>query len=158
MTSLLKEIEQNINELIKLLLVEQAEFITAAEYDNGDDCLYDAPRVYTTSKHGYTNEWCVLRIDKGYLLYEVTNTKLKGSGAFVKKYKKPDVIITTVDLDKQEIMKIKNTRRKFNPSFFMRIIMDLVHFPPILIIYKIERNPRLYAIKGQKLDFVKMTD
>jgi hypothetical protein len=65
MTSLLKEIEQNINELIKLLLVEQAEFITAAEYDNGDDCLYDAPRVYTTSKHGYTNEWCVLRIDKG---------------------------------------------------------------------------------------------
>ena len=40
----------------------------------------------------------------------------------------------------------------------MRIMTELGHFSLILIVYEIERNQPFYAIKGQKLDFVKMTD
>jgi hypothetical protein len=65
MRKLLNKIEEELVEAKRLLQVEVAEFITEAEYDNSDDVLYELPRIYEVSKHGYHIEYAVLRIDNG---------------------------------------------------------------------------------------------
>jgi len=65
MRKLLDKIEEELVETKRLLQTEVAEFITESEYDNGDDVLYDLPRVYQVSKHGFHEEYAVLRIDNG---------------------------------------------------------------------------------------------
>jgi predicted translin family RNA/ssDNA-binding protein len=65
MRKLIESIEDSNYELLKQLLDESAEFATSAEYENNHDCIYEIPRVYSVTKHGYHTEWCILRIDKG---------------------------------------------------------------------------------------------
>mgnify|MGYP006883189497 CR=1 FL=1 len=65
MRRLLNKIEEELVEVKRLLQEEVAEFITESEYDNGDDVLYDLPRIYEVTKHGYHIEYAVLRIDNG---------------------------------------------------------------------------------------------
>ncbi|MFV0288985.1 MAG: type VII secretion protein EssC [Mycoplasmatales bacterium] len=48
------------------------------------------------------------RVDKQKMIL-ITESKLKGNGDFAKKFKKPEVIVSFKDLDKQDIMKIKKS-------------------------------------------------
>ncbi len=67
MRKLLNKIEKQLVEVKVILQDETAEFITSAEYDNGDDVLYEIPRIYEVTKHGFHIEYAILRIDKGQI-------------------------------------------------------------------------------------------
>ena len=65
MKELIGRVEKDCQTLKDMLMDEVAEFITEAEYDNQHDCIYEIPRTYRVTKHGFHTEWCIMRIDKG---------------------------------------------------------------------------------------------
>ena len=67
MKKLLNQIEENLIDLKRNIQDMSIEFANECEYDNGEDIIYDLPRVYSVSKHGYHEEYAVLKIDAGII-------------------------------------------------------------------------------------------
>ena len=65
MKKLINQITLDLEKLRKGLSIAKATFCEQAEYDNSDDCIYEIPRCYSVTKHGFYCEWAILRIENG---------------------------------------------------------------------------------------------
>ena len=54
-----------ITEMTDKLEFVDAEFLTQEEFDNAEDCIYDAPTYMEFGKYGTRNEYAIMKIEKG---------------------------------------------------------------------------------------------
>jgi hypothetical protein len=65
MRTLINNIDRQLEELRIKLNDETATFCEQSEYDNHDDIIFDIPRIYQVTKHGFHVEYCILNINQG---------------------------------------------------------------------------------------------
>ena len=54
-----------VKEMTDKLEFVDAEFLTQEDFDNGEDCIYDAPTYIEFGKYGTQNDYAIMKIEKG---------------------------------------------------------------------------------------------
>ena len=52
-------------EMVDALEFVTSTFLTQEEFDNGEDCIYDAPCYIEYGKYGSYDEYAIMKIEKG---------------------------------------------------------------------------------------------
>jgi len=63
-----EKIQEQSSRLFEELKKKCKVLVTNEEYDNGEDLIYDIPRIYTVTKHGFYVEYVILEIQEGGIL------------------------------------------------------------------------------------------
>jgi len=63
-----EKIQEQSSRLFEELKKKSKVLVTNEEYDNGEDLIYDIPRIYTVTKHSFYVEYVILEIQEGGIL------------------------------------------------------------------------------------------
>ena len=65
MRTLINNIDRQLEELRLELKKTTATFCSQEDYDEHEDIIFDIPRIYQVTKHGFHVEYCILNINQG---------------------------------------------------------------------------------------------
>ena len=63
-----EKIQEQSSKLFEELKKKSKVLVTDEEYDNGEDLIYEIPRIYTVTKHSFYVEYIILEIQEGGIL------------------------------------------------------------------------------------------
>jgi len=60
-----EKIQEQSAKLFEELKTKSKILVTSEDYDNGDDLIYEMPRIFTVTKHGFYVEYVILELQEG---------------------------------------------------------------------------------------------
>lgn len=65
LVDLIYKVNDVMNEVYPMLKTLDKVFLTDEEYENQDDSIFDLPRISRVDKHGFYEEYAIIRLNNG---------------------------------------------------------------------------------------------